>query len=113
MITPVRDSQFDDSSCEETRADVRRRHGFKFDGTVNLGHVITFSVGLLAGLAAWNGMDKRVTVLEEARTSQKDRDIAQDVLFRERLGDINQALGKIDLRLDKIGDQLTLVRNGK
>lgn len=85
--------------------EVERRHGVRFDGTVNLGHVLTFTVGMFAGVAAWNGMDKRVLVLEEARTVQIQRDAQQDTVTRERMADINQSLSKIDSRLEKIADQ--------
>ena len=92
--------------AEETRAEVRSRHGIKFDGTINLGHVLTFLVAMFAGITAWNGMDKRVTVLEEARKVQTDRDAQQDGVLRDRMFDLNQTLQRIDGRLDKIGDQL-------
>lgn len=87
-----------------------RDHGVRFDGTVNLGHVLTFAAGMIAGFAAYNSMDKRVFALEEARATQHMVDAQQDIIARERMGDINQNLGKIDNRLNKISDQLTTVR---
>ncbi len=90
---------------EEVRHE--RRHGIRFDGTVNLGHVMTFAAGMFAGFAVYNSVDKRILVLEEARAFQVQRDIQQDTLARERADVISQGLGKIDLRLDKISDQLT------
>lgn len=89
-------------SLDEARA---RRH-VKFDGTINLGHLISVTVMVLAGVTAWNSMDKRLVVLEEARKVQTERDSTQDGMVRERMFDINQALNKIDSRLDRIGDRL-------
>lgn len=78
----------------------------RFDGTVNFGHVLTFAAAMLAGFTAWNGMDKRLVVLEEARKVQIERDATQDQASRERMFDIAQLLNKIDHRLDRIGDRL-------
>jgi hypothetical protein len=78
----------------------------RYDPTVNLGHILTFAAMLAAGTAAWNAMDKRLTVLEEARVVQKERDLSQDASSRERMFDIQQILNKIDGRLDKISDRM-------
>ena len=104
--------EYDESG--PTPLDRRRRdHGVRFDGTVNLGHVLTFAAGMLAGFAAYNSMDKRVFALEEARATQRMVDAQQDIIARERMSDINQNLGKIDSRLDKISDQLTTPKGSR
>jgi hypothetical protein len=81
----------------------------RYDPTVNLGHILTLLAMLAAGTAAWNAMDRRLTVLEEARVVQKERDISQDISSRERMFDLQQTLNKIDGRLDKISDRLPLL----
>lgn len=95
-----------DPSELPTEVHQERRHGIRFDGTINLGHVMTFAAGMFAGFAVYNSVDKRILVLEEARTFQVQRDTQQDALARERADVVSQGLDKIDLRLDKISDQL-------
>ena len=60
------------------------KKGIKFDSTINLGHILTFLGFMVAGLAAWTTLDKRVVVLEENKKSQA------------------QMLEKIDLKLDRL-----------
>lgn len=105
--------EYDESGPIPLERRRRHDHGVRFDGTVNLGHVLTFAAGMIAGFAAYNSMDKRVFALEEARTAQRVVDAQQDAIARERMGDINQSLGKIDSRLDKISDQLTVPKGAR
>lgn len=63
--------------------------GFKFDKTVNLGHILTFLGFMFAGFGAWTTLDKRVVVLEVAAQQQK-----------ENLGEIKRSLEKIADRLE-------------
>jgi hypothetical protein len=96
-----------------TLEEVRFRHGVKFDGTVNLGHIITLIACLGAGLTAWNAMDKRVASLEDARKVQVERDAQQDSVLRDHISGINSLLNKIDLRVERIGDRLIEQRTTK
>lgn len=91
----------------DPKEEARMRRAIKFDGTINMGHLLTFTAGLLAGVAAWNGIDKRITILEEARLSQGRRDDTQDSLLRDRIGSIEATLNKIDQRVERLGDRLT------
>lgn len=48
---------------EQTKAEARR---WKFDGTVNLGHVLTASVMLIGGLGVWT-QGREVMIRQDAR----------------------------------------------
>jgi hypothetical protein len=81
----------------------------RFDGTINLGHILTFLGFLISGFVAWSAMDKRVVVLEEARIYQKAVDSRQD----EERGQIKQQVREdykdISNKLDRVLD-LTLYK---
>lgn len=59
-------------------ADTHAAKKITFDKTINLGHVLTFIGFILAGLAAWGTLDKRLTLVEESRAFQKQVDSSQD-----------------------------------
>jgi hypothetical protein len=79
----------------------------RFDGTINLGHLLTVATFLGAGVVGWNAMDKRVTVLEEARIVQKQIDRRQDEEFndykRTIREDMRELLRKIDILVERRG----------
>lgn len=64
----------------------------KLDWTISVGNIITLAGLFFAVIAAWNVMDKRVLVLEEAKSSQMRRDDAQDAATVDRLRDIKEAI---------------------
>jgi hypothetical protein len=87
------------------------RKRLTFDPTINAGHILTFITTLvavsLALFTGWNLMDKRVVVLEEAKTYQAARDKAQDEQIGEKLTDIKDAVKDVrrsvdDLRRDQL-----------
>lgn len=74
----------------------------RFDGTINLGHILTFAGVIASGAVAWSTMDKRVVVLEEARTYQAVIDKKQDeeragikIQMREDYKDISNKLDRV------------------
>jgi hypothetical protein len=79
----------------------------RFDGTINLGHLLTVATFLGACVVGWNAMDKRVTVLEEARIVQKQIDRRQDEEFndykRTIREDMRELLRKIDILVERRG----------
>lgn len=79
---------------------------FRFDMTINIGHVLTVLGFLVAGTAAWNAMDKRVLVLEEARLSQRDRDAAQDSISRDKFQEVKDSLVDLRRSVEKLSDKL-------
>lgn len=75
---------------------------FSFDPTINLGHILTF-VGLLGAMVVgWNTLDKRVVVLEEAKTYQRERDAAQDSTINDKLTDLRQYMREIKQGVDEL-----------
>lgn len=82
------------------------RSGVRFDPTINLGHVLTFIGFLLTALLTWSSMDKRVTVLEEARKVQESRDLAQDSRLSEKMGEIRDSLTELKRGVEQVRDRL-------
>lgn len=66
-----------------------------FDPTINAGHVLTFIGLLLAGLAAWGLMDKRVTLLEQAAQYQRERDATQDGAVALKFQEVREGLKEV------------------
>lgn len=87
--------------------DQQRR--IRFDGTINLGHLLTVVTFIGAGVVGWNAMDKRVTVLEEARFMQKQIDQRQDEeraeMKRTMREDIKEIVRKVDILIERRGDR--------
>jgi hypothetical protein len=81
--------------------------GIQFDKTINLGHVISMIMFLAAISVQWNMVDKRITVLEESRAIQRERDAAQDVAAREKAQEIKETLRDVKSGIEKISDRLT------
>lgn len=78
----------------------------RFDKTVNLGHLITMGAFLLAGFVQWNIMDKRVTVLEESRSTQRERDGAQDSATKDKAQEVKDALTELKRSIEKLSDKM-------
>lgn len=77
----------------------------RFDGTINLGHIITVASFVGAGAVGWNAMDKRVTVLEEARMVQRQIDQRQDDdradIKRTVREDMKEIIRKVDILVER------------
>lgn len=73
-----------------------------FDKTINLGHVLTFLGFIISGFAMWQAMDKRVLVLEEARTAQRLIDTRQDTEITENKKTVREDLKEINNKLDRL-----------
>lgn len=84
------------------------RKRLTFDPTINAGHVLTFVAMGIAMLTSWNLLDKRITVVEQAQSFQRERDGNQDAKVAEKFGEVKEALNKIDRNLDDMRrDQAT------
>ena len=80
--------------------------GVRFDKTINLGHILTFAGFILTIMVTWSAMDKRVTVLEEARKVQEARDIQQDGRLSEKMGEIRDSLAELKRGVEQVRDKL-------
>lgn len=87
--------------AEPTSQDHPRKR-LTFDPTINAGHILTFVSLLAALIVGWNTLDKRVVVLEEAKTYQRERDQAQDNSIAEKLGDIKETLREVKRGVDDL-----------
>ena len=77
------------------------RRGIKFDGTINLGHMLTFAGFLITIMVTWSTLDKRVVVLEESRKAQELRDASQDQRNRDQMTAIKETL--VEIKTNVIG----------
>lgn len=82
------------------------KRGIKFDATINLGHILTFIGFLVAGFAAWQTLDKRVLILEQASTIQQLRDKNQDETSIEFKSNIANSLIEIKHSIERVSDKL-------
>lgn len=85
------------------QSDPQRR--IRFDGTINLGHVLTMLTFIGAGVIGWNAMDKRITVLEEARMVQQQIDKRQDEdrseMKKTVREDMKEIIRKVDILVER------------
>jgi hypothetical protein len=72
-----------------------------FDPTINAGHLLTFAGMAFMMFAGWNLMDKRVVVLEEAKSYQVLRDNSQDANTLQRLTELKEAVKDVK---DTVGE---------
>lgn len=95
---------------------LRHRHRVRFDPTINLGHIMTATVFLLSGLAAFFNLSARVdrqqdktaqieVYFKEKMASVETAQTRFDLNYREDMHDIKIMLGKIDDKLDKKMDK--------
>lgn len=82
------------------------RGGFHLNKNIDLGHVITVIIMLAGLMVQWNMMDKRVAVLEEARSVQRDRDQTQDALMKDKFQEVREALAILTRAVEKVVDNL-------
>jgi hypothetical protein len=78
----------------------------RFDMTINLGHILIVLSFLVTASVAWNGMDKRVAVLEEFRATQRDRDTVQDLENKEKFKEVRDVLVDMRRSMEKIADKV-------
>ncbi|WP_288077873.1 hypothetical protein [Pseudomonas sp.] len=91
---------------DEARNTTDQKGGVRFDPTVNLGHILTFLGFLLAGVAGWSTLDKRIVVLEEGRKLQAQIDVGQSARFDENTSQIKEVLTRLDRQVERLNDRL-------
>jgi hypothetical protein len=79
---------------------------FRFDPTINLGHVLTIVSFVVIAMMQWNVMDKRIVILEEFRTAQRERDVAQDVVAKDKFQEVRDALLDLRRSIEKVADKV-------
>lgn len=62
--------------------------------------------GFGAGLTAFGGHDKRISSLEESRVAQRERDLTQDAIGRERLLDLRETMKELNVSVVKIAEKV-------
>lgn len=84
----------------------QRKHGIRFDPTVNLGHVLTFIGFILAGFGAWTTLDKRIVVLEENRRAQALVDENQDQRLNYTNEGVKSVLHRLENQIERLNNRL-------
>ena len=79
---------------------------WKFDPTINLGHVLTFVGFLITGFIGWTTLDKRVVALEEAQKTQHQIDRAQDQILNQQMQHIRETLNELRAGVQRVNDRL-------
>lgn len=82
------------------------RPGVKFDMTINLGHILTFVGFVFTGFAIHTSLDKRVVVLEEARTTQAQLDRHQDIVMGQHMNQIRESLQDLKNGVQRLNDRI-------
>ena len=82
-------------------------HRVKFDPTISLGHVLTFVSLILAGFGVYNGMDKRVTVLEEQRRVTEERVSERERFWKESVLEIKTDVKEVQRSLNDFSRALS------
>jgi hypothetical protein len=78
----------------------------RFDKTITLGNLISMGMFCMAIVVGWSSMDKRVLVLEEARTAQRERDATQDSTLKEGQQSVKEALADLRRSVEKLADRV-------
>jgi hypothetical protein len=84
----------------------RERKRARWDPTINLGHIISATSTLVAAITFAVGVyiviNSRVVILEEAKTYQQARDLAQDQRMNEKFTDVQRALDRIENNVNEL-----------
>ena len=83
-------------------APLRNEQKFRFDPTVNLGHVLTFLGFCFMGFGLYATLDARLVRLEEGRKTQEMVDRAQDLRYDQGIRAIQQQLEKMDRHIEHL-----------
>jgi hypothetical protein len=81
----------------------QREHRVKFDSTISLGHVLTFVSLVAGGFGAYNGVDKRLTVLEEQRRISEQQVSERDRFWREAVTEIKIDVKDVQRSINDVG----------
>jgi len=86
----------------DMQEEARARHGVKFDGTVNLGHILTMLVMVGSGASMYFSLDKRISKQEDmAPFVQSSRD-AQDARVQTQLQTLSSDVKEVKSSVDKM-----------
>jgi uncharacterized coiled-coil protein SlyX len=86
---------------------------FKFDPTINLGHIITFIGFIITCFTIYQSLDKRVAMLEENKKTQELKDQFQDAQNAVQTTHISSTLTEIKRSIDKMDNKLEAIRYQK
>lgn len=84
------------------------RHKVKFDGTVNLGHLLTFAAFIAGGFGIYGALEKRITLVEAKAVQFEQVAAMQEARMRETLGEIRQDLKDTRRAIDDVSRQLNV-----
>lgn len=78
----------------------------RWDPTINMGHIITMATSLISSLifvmVAWSSVDKRVLILEEARTSQAQSAHDRQEMLNDKIVDVKSSLNEVKASIENL-----------
>ena len=80
----------------------KQRGRIVFDPTVNAGHILTFLGFMIAGLTAYNTLDRRVVVVEQRTQASEQRAAEQDARLKDSLAEIKTDLRDVKRSLSEL-----------
>lgn len=102
----IRMSDYTETTPARLEAIYKERHKVRFDPTINMGHLISAGVSLISAAAfvvtGWALIDKRVVLLEEAKSYQAARDVAQDAAMRDKFDDVKGSLAELKASVNEL-----------
>lgn len=69
---------------------------------VQIGHIITTCTVLFSVIWYAGQLDKRIAMIEQTVSSQRERDERQDKLAAEALSMLRQQLDRLEVKLDRV-----------
>jgi hypothetical protein len=82
------------------------RPKFKFDPTINLGHVLTFVGLIITGFGAYSLLEKRVTVLEVQQARAGEDNLSMRHELKEATRDLRQDMKDVQKAVNELASSL-------
>ena len=80
---------------QERRQVERRERGWSISKEISIPDIIAIASAFAAALISFTTLDKRLSVMEDWRTMQHERDVAQDVALRAAVLEIKSAIDEL------------------
>lgn len=80
----------------------------RIDKTISIGSILSILIFLGGLIGAWGVFDKRIYSLEESRVEQRNRDILQDSISRERTLEVREAIKDLSASIIRLTDKMVM-----
>lgn len=82
---------------------------FRFDNTINLGHILTFVGFIATGFTVYLALEKRVTVLETVIQYREGKDAQYEKQLREYVQESRETVHELRLAIREIDGKVTKI----